>query len=75
MPNKMCDEISYPFAHVNVCTIKTWEWISNFILLFISDVITYKFWGWSSPMLVKAVLYSKAAIKKEIDLFTGIANS
>ena len=37
----MWDEITYPFPNVNDATVEVWEWISNFILHFIMDVITY----------------------------------
>ena len=29
MPNKLWDEITYPFPNFNSATIKDWEWISN----------------------------------------------
>ena len=35
----MWDEITYSFPNANGCTIKVWEWINNFILYFIMDVI------------------------------------
>ena len=31
----MWDEITHPFPNFNGCTIEVWEWISNFIPLFI----------------------------------------
>ena len=40
-PNKMWDEIPYPFPNFNDCTVEVWEWISNFIPHFIMDVINY----------------------------------
>ena len=30
MPDKVWDEITYPFPNFNGCTIEVWEWISNF---------------------------------------------
>ena len=44
MPNKVLDEIIYPFQNVNGSTIEVWKWISDFILHFIMDVITYPCW-------------------------------
>ena len=50
MPSKMWDEITYPFPNFNGYTV---EWISNFIPLFIVDVLTYPCsWHWSQSMLV-----------------------
>ena len=46
-PNKVWDEITYPFPNFNGCTIEVWEWISNFIPHFIIDVITYPWWDLS----------------------------
>ena len=40
MPTKVKDEITYPFPNVNNETVEVWEWISDFILQFIMDVIT-----------------------------------
>ena len=40
MPNKGLDEITYLLPNLNCCTVDVWEWISNFISLFIMDVIT-----------------------------------
>ena len=34
-------EIIHPFPNFNGGTIGVWEWISNFITLFIMDVLTY----------------------------------
>ena len=31
MPNKVWNEIFYPFPNFNDCTVEVWEWISNFI--------------------------------------------
>ena len=39
MPNKVWDEITYPFLNFNGCTVEVQEWISNFISHFIMDVI------------------------------------
>ena len=40
-PGTVWDEITYPFPNVNGATPKVWEWISNFILYCIMDVITH----------------------------------
>ena len=53
MPNKVWDEITYPFLSFNGCTVEVWEWISNFIPHFIMDVITYPYCDKSYSMLVK----------------------
>ena len=37
----MKDEITYPFPNCNGSTVEVWEWIINFILHFIMDLITY----------------------------------
>ena len=44
MPNKVCNEITYPFQNFNSCTNDIWEWICNFIYQFVMDVITYPYW-------------------------------
>ena len=44
MPNKVWDEITYPFPNFNSAVIEVWEWISNFIIYFIVHVITYPCW-------------------------------
>ena len=44
MPNKMWDEITYPFPNFNIEAVEVWEWISNSIPYFIVDVITYPCW-------------------------------
>ena len=41
MLNKVWDEIIYPFPNFNGGTVDVWEWKSNFIPHFITDVITY----------------------------------
>ena len=41
MPNKVWDEITYPFQNYNGATVKVWEWKSHFIPHFIMDVIIY----------------------------------
>ena len=41
MPNKVWDEITYPFPNFNG-TVEVWEWVSNFIQHFITDVIACK---------------------------------
>ena len=42
-----CDDITYQFLNFNGCTIEIWEYISNFIQLFITDVIRagMELWG------------------------------
>ena len=35
MPNKVCDEVTYPFPNFNGCSIEVWELINNFIPHFI----------------------------------------
>ena len=42
--DKLWDEITNPFSNFNSTTIEVWEWISNFIPHFITDVITYPCW-------------------------------
>ena len=49
----MYDEITYPFPNFNSETVEVWEWIRNFIIHFIGDVITYPCWDLSQSMLVK----------------------
>ena len=46
MPSKMWDEITYPFANFNGATVEVWEWINNYILHFMKDVVTYLYWDW-----------------------------
>ena len=45
MPNKVCNEITYPFPNFNGCTVEAWEWMINFIPHFIMDVIIHPCWG------------------------------
>ena len=44
MPNKVWDEITYPFLNFNGCTVEVYEWISNFIPHIEMDVNTYPCW-------------------------------
>ena len=44
MPSYVLDESTFPFSNFNGATIEVWEWMSNFNLHFIIDVITYPFW-------------------------------
>ena len=41
MPGKVLHEITYPFPNFNGYTIEVYEWISNSILRFKMEVITY----------------------------------
>ena len=41
MSSKAWDEITDPFPNFNGVTVEVWDWISNFVRLFIMDVITY----------------------------------
>ena len=41
MSSKAWDKITYSFPNFNVCAVKVWEWIRNFIQYFIVDVIIY----------------------------------
>ena len=40
-PNKVWDEITYPFLNFHRYTVEVCEWLSQFILHFVMDVITY----------------------------------
>ena len=40
----MWDEFAYLFLNFNGATVEVKEWISNFILHFIMDVIAYPCW-------------------------------
>ena len=44
MTYKVWDEITYPFPNFKGTTFEVWEWISNFILHFMVDMITYPCW-------------------------------
>ena len=52
-PSKVWDEINYPFPSFNDAIVEVWEWINNFILHFIMDIINYPCWNKSKCMLVK----------------------
>ena len=39
MPCKMCDEIVNPFPNYNGSTVEVFEWINNFILYIIMDIL------------------------------------
>ena len=41
MPNKVWDEITYPFPNVNGAAADVWKWISYFRTHFVMDVIAY----------------------------------
>ena len=43
---KVWNEITYPIPNFNSCTIKLWEWISNFIPHFAGHVITDQCWDY-----------------------------
>ena len=44
MPNKVWDEITYPFPNFNGYTVELWELIINFIRYLIIEPITYSVW-------------------------------
>ena len=44
MPSKVWNEITHQFLNFNGCTVKVYEWISNFIPHFVMDAITYPCW-------------------------------
>ena len=44
MSSKVWDEFTYPFLNYNSAAMEVQEWISNFILHFKMDVITYPCW-------------------------------
>ena len=43
-PGEIKDQITYLFPNFNGAAIEVWEWISNFILLFIGHVLIYPCW-------------------------------
>ena len=51
MPSRVWHEITYPFLNFNSCTIEVWGWISNFILHFIMDVISYPWWDYTVQII------------------------
>ena len=52
-PRKLWDKITYPIPNFNGCFWNL-EWISNFILHFIMDVITYPCWDQSQSVCSKS---------------------
>ena len=38
------DQIIHPCPNFNDAPIEVWDWIRNFILHFIMDVVTYPYW-------------------------------
>ena len=44
MPNKVWDEVIYPFPNFNIGTAEDWKWDSNVIPRIIMGVITYPRW-------------------------------
>ena len=62
MSSKVWDEITYPFANFNICTVEVWDWISNFFPQFIMDVLTYPCWDLSQNMLVKRRCWWKRSL-------------
>ena len=45
IPRKVWDEITYSVPNFNGYTVEVWEWISNFTLHFMMDVIIFPCWG------------------------------
>ena len=43
MPSKVWNEITHLFPNFNGAVVGVWEWISNFIIHFMMDVITYPY--------------------------------
>ena len=43
MPSKVWNEITHLFPNFNGAAVGVWEWISNFILHFMMDAITYPY--------------------------------
>ena len=43
----------YQSKNFNGCTVIVWEWLSNFILHFIMQVIPYPCWDYNYYVLVK----------------------
>ena len=44
MPRIMWYESIYPSPNFNACTFEVWQWINNFIIYFIVNVIIYPCW-------------------------------
>ena len=49
----MWGEITFSIPNCNGCTVKIWEWISNFIPYFTGHVVTYPCWELSYSLLLK----------------------
>ena len=47
MPNKVRDEITYPFPNVNGAAVEDLEWISNLISHIMMDVVINPCWDYS----------------------------
>ena len=41
---KVWVEITNPLSNLNGATFEVWEWISNFILHIVMDVVAYTYW-------------------------------
>ena len=56
MSSKVWDEITYPFPNFNGATAEVWEWMSNSIPHFMTDVIIYLYSNCFVSMLVKGTI-------------------
>ena len=41
MPSKVWGNITYPFTNFNGYTTEVWEWISNFAIYFLMNVLIH----------------------------------
>ena len=41
MPSNVWDVITYPLPNCNGIAVEVWDWISNYILIFMRDVIIH----------------------------------
>ena len=59
MPSEVRNEITYPFQNFNCCTVEVYEWMNYIIPHFVTGVITYLCWSWSSAKGKKGALSMK----------------
>ena len=72
MPNKVWDEITYPFPNFNVY-IDGMNFMNNFTPYFVMDVITYPCWDWSQTKSVKGALEDRKPLPEA--MFTSRQNA
>ena len=62
MPSELWYELLYPFPNFNAATVEVWEWISNFIPHFITDVIEQWNCQWQLNTIKDAMRFKSSIV-------------